>query len=166
MPIYEFYCRKCHTVFNFFSARIDTESRPGCPRCGLPELPRKPSRFATLKQVGEETEDDPFAGFDDSRLEGAMETLMAEAEGLADEEDPRAMAKMMRRFSELSGLQIGERMEEMMARLEAGEDPESLEEEAGELGDDESLDDFFKLKKALGEGHRRRPRIDEELYFL
>lgn len=166
MPIYEFYCRECHTVFNFFSARIDTEARPGCPRCGLPELPRKPSRFATLKQVGEEAEDDAFAGFDDSRLEGAMETLMAEAGGLGDEEDPRAMAKMMRRFSELSGLQMGERMEEMMARLEAGEDPESLEEEAGGMGDDESLDDFFQLKKALREGHRKRPRIDEELYFL
>lgn len=166
MPIYEFYCRQCHTVFNFFSARIDTEARPGCPRCGLPELPRKPSRFATLKHGGEEAADDPFAGFDDSRLEGAMESLMAEAEGLGDEEDPRAMAKMMRRFTELSGLQMGERMEEMMARLEAGEDPEALEDEAGGMEDDESFDDFFKLKKALREGRRRRPRVDEELYFL
>jgi len=76
------------------------------------------------------------------------------------------MAKMMRRFTELSGLQMGERMEEMMTRLEAGEDPEALEEEAEDLGEDEGLDDFFQLKKALREGRRRRPRVDEELYFL
>jgi putative FmdB family regulatory protein len=167
MPIYEFYCHPCHTVYNFFSARVDTGTRPACPRCGLPELPRKPSRFATLKHGGEDAEDgDPFAGFDDSRLEGAMESLLSETEGLGDEEDPRAMARLMRRFSELSGLEMGDRMEEMTARLEAGEDPDALEEEVGDLGDGESLDDFFRLKKALGEGRRRRLKVDEELYFL
>jgi putative FmdB family regulatory protein len=167
MPIYEFYCHGCHTVFSFFSARVTTEARPACPRCGSGELPRRPSRFATLKHSGEEAElSDPFAGLDDARLEGAMESLMAEAGGLEDEQDPRAMARLMRRFSHLSGLEMGDRMEEFVARLETGEDPEALEKEVEAVGDDEDLAGFFKLKKAFHEGRRKRPEVDEELYFL
>jgi len=45
MPIYEFYCVDCHTVFNFFSRRIDTEKRPSCPRCGRPGLERRLQQF-------------------------------------------------------------------------------------------------------------------------
>ena len=72
MPIYEFYCRDCHTVYSFFTPRMDTERQPACPRCELQDLERKPSRFATLKHRGEEDGEDPFAGLDESRLEGAM----------------------------------------------------------------------------------------------
>ena len=60
MPIYEFYCPDCHTIFNFFSARIETEKRPDCPRCGRSKLERRMSVFSHLnpavglrrKQVG------------------------------------------------------------------------------------------------------------------
>ncbi len=165
MPIYEFYCPDCHTVYNFFSARIDTAAQPDCPRCQRRDLERKPSTFATLKHQGEdEDSDDPFSGLDESKLEGAMETLMQEMGGLENEEDPRAMGRLMRRFGELSGLEMGDRMEDMIRRMEAGEDPESLEEDMGDdPGDD--FDDFFKLKKAVA-ARRRRPAVDDELYFL
>ncbi len=165
MPIYEFYCPDCHTVYSFFSARVAPDRRPDCPRCSRPNLERRPSSFATLRHRGDD-EPDPFESLDESRLEGAMETLMREAGGL-NEEDPRAMGRMMRRFGELTGLEMGGRMEELVQRMEAGEDPDRLEDEMdGELGDDESLDDFFRLKKALGERRSKRPRVDEELYFL
>ncbi|MCP3964377.1 MAG: zinc ribbon domain-containing protein [bacterium] len=167
MPIYEFYCPDCHTVFSFFSARIDTEARPDCPRCERAALTRKPSRFATLKSRGEEeAEDDPFAGLDESKMEGAMETLMREMDGVENEEDPRAMGRMMRRFGELSGLEMGDRMEDMVRRMEAGEDPESLEDEMGDDAESDDFEDFFRLKKAVAAGRRRRPQVDEELYFL
>ena len=169
MPIYEFYCPDCHTVFNFFSARIDTAARPDCPRCERRELERKPSRFATLKsRADEEGEDDlppGLEGLDEAKIEGAMESLMREMDGMEHEEDPRAMGRMMRRFSELSGLEMGDRMEEMIQRMEAGEDPENLEEEMGDDLEGESFDDFFKLKKAAA-ARRRRPRVDDDLYFL
>jgi len=166
MPIYEFYCQSCHTVFNFFSSRINTQTRPSCPRCGRPELPRKPSRFATLRHAGDE-EQDPFEAFDDSRLEGAMESLIGEMGERDNEEDPRAMGRLMRRFSDLSGLEMGARMEEFVERLEAGEDPENLEQEMeGSLGDDASLEEFFQLRKAATDRRSRRPRLDDELYFL
>ena len=40
MPIYEFYCPDCNTLFNFFSSRINTEKKPDCPKCGRKELDR------------------------------------------------------------------------------------------------------------------------------
>ncbi|MCK4728291.1 MAG: zinc ribbon domain-containing protein, partial [Desulfobacterales bacterium] len=33
MPIYEFYCEDCNTIFNFFSRSVNTTKRPPCPRC-------------------------------------------------------------------------------------------------------------------------------------
>jgi putative FmdB family regulatory protein len=165
MPIYEFYCPDCHTIFSFFSPRPDPAAQPGCPRCGRPELARQPSRFATLRHRGEE-EPDALDALDDAKMEGAMESLMREMDGLENEDDPRAMARMMRRFSEVSGLEMGERMEEMVARMEAGEDPESLEQEMDETLDDDSLDELFQLRKAARERRARRPRVDDELYFL
>ncbi|HVS03657.1 MAG TPA: zinc ribbon domain-containing protein, partial [Thermoanaerobaculia bacterium] len=132
MPIYEFYCGRCNMLFNFFSASIDTESRPQCPRCHEERLERRPARFATLKGVGGgdegEGEDDPFAGLDEERMERAMESLAGEMEGMEDEEDPRQMARFFRRFGEAAGMRPGPKMEEMLRRLEAGEDPDALEE--------------------------------------
>ena len=126
-----------------------------------------PSTFATLKNRQESEDEDPFDGLDESKLEGAMDSLMRELGGV-DEEDPRAMGRMMRRFGELTGLEMGGRLEEMVQRIEAGEDPDGLEAELGDdLGDDVSMEDFFKLKKALGGDRRpRRPKVDEDLYFL
>ncbi len=167
MPIYEFYCRTCHVVYNFFSARIDTTAKPQCPRCDRPDLERKPSRFATLKQQPDaEGEEAPMAGFDESKIEGAMESLMGEMGSLEEDDDPRAMGRMMRRFGELSGLEMGDRMEEIVGRMEAGEDPESLEKEMGNEMEGEDISDFFKLKQAAARARKRHPRVDDELYFL
>jgi putative FmdB family regulatory protein len=168
MPIYEFYCGDCHTVYSFFTSKIDLGRRPACPQCERPDLERKPSRFATLKHRGDAPDEDPFAGLDESRLEGAMNSLMGEMAHV-NEEDPRAMGQFMRRFSKLTGLELGGRMEDLVARMEAGEDPEALEAEIeGEMGDGgegESFEDFFKLKTALVE-RKRTPRVDDELYFF
>jgi len=38
MPIYEFYCEPCHTIYNFFSRSVNTGKRPACPKCGQGEL--------------------------------------------------------------------------------------------------------------------------------
>lgn len=165
MPIYEFYCRDCHTIFSFYSARINTAARPVCPRCQKVELERKPSTFATLRHGGKD-EPDPLAALDDPRLAGAMESLMGEMGDGADEQDPRAIGQFMRRFSDLAGLQMGEQLEDLVRRLEAGEDPDRLEQELGDgpEDDDEALRELFKLKQAALS--HRRPRVDETLYFL
>ena len=175
MPIYEFYCSACHTLFNFFSARIDTVSRPSCPRCGRPELERRPARFATLTRSSsteaegdDGEEDNPLPGVDEARLERAMESMAGEMEGIGDEEDPRQMARFFRRFGDAAGMRLGPRMEEMLRRLEKGEDMESLEEEMGDVeeGAEGELDEWFQLKETAKRLRQRRPRVDETLYFL
>jgi len=54
MPVYEFYCPDCHTIFNFFSRRVDTETRPTCPACSRPDLERQAFPFAISKARGEQ----------------------------------------------------------------------------------------------------------------
>lgn len=180
MPIYEFYCPDCNTVFSFFSSAISPDASPACPRCGRQRLGRRPSRFAALrggrKASDAEESDSMLPGVDDARMESAMESLAGEMESLGEsaEEDPRTMARFFRRFGEMSGLELGPRMEEMVRRLESGEDPEALEDEMGgggpegEEGDEgaggDDLEEFFRMKKVLAA--RRKPKVDETLYFL
>jgi putative FmdB family regulatory protein len=166
VPIYEFYCSDCHTIFNFFSSTVATDACPVCPQCGKVELPRRPSTFATLKHQGTEEAPTPFDNLDETKLEGAMATLAQEMGDLGEDEDPRRLGAFFRRFGELSGLELGPRMEDALRRLESGEDIESLEDEMGDdLDDDESMEEFFKLKKAALR-RRARPKVDDTLYFL
>ena len=170
MPIYEFYCEACNTLLNFFSATIDTEKKPDCPRCGKRELERRPARFATLtsRAEAEDADDELFGDLDEERLEAAMAGLESEFAGMDEENpDPRQMAQVMRKLGQATGLEMGPKMEEMIARLESGADPEALEEEMGDLdGDDDAVDDFFRLKKLAGMPQHRRPQVDDELYFF
>ena len=175
MPIYEFYCSACHMLYNFMSPRIDTTTRPACPRCGRPELERRPARFATLKRSAadadaeaEGEEDNPFPGLDEERLERAMESMSGELEGIGDEENPRQMARFFRRFGEAAGMRLGPRMEEMLGRLEKGEDMEALEDEMGDVeeGAEGELDEWFQLKETAKRLRERKPKLDVKLYFL
>ncbi|HUO86932.1 MAG TPA: zinc ribbon domain-containing protein [Thermoanaerobaculia bacterium] len=178
MPIYELYCADCDTLFNFFSPTVDTTTRPPCPRCGERTLERRPARFATLTRStaaggDEAAEDDPFRelGVDEERLGAAFESAMAEIEGSGDAaEDPRQVARLFRRVGESAGLEPGPQMEEMLRRLEAGDDPDRLEEEMGDAfdgGEGEEGDPLAELfRKKRPRGGRRRPRVDEELYFF
>ncbi|WP_456387886.1 FmdB family zinc ribbon protein [Desulfolithobacter sp.] len=164
MPIYEFFCEECNTIFNFFSRRINTETRPGCPQCGRKELQKMMSPFATVGKAKEEDSDDPLAGLDESRMEKAFESLMREAENI-NEDDPRQMADLMRKFTEKTGISLGEQMEEALARMEAGEDPDQIEQEMGDLLDGDDAFSLDGMKKKL-RGTRKTPRRDEKLYEM
>ena len=168
MPIYEFYCQSCHAILSFFSASSTLEAQPSCPRCGRRDLPRRPSSFAMLRRRGgadEEDEPSPLDDLDESRTGGAMETLMREMGELDDNAEPRQVGAFFRRFSDLAGLEMGPRMEDALARLEAGQELDELEAEFEDLGEEDSLGDLFRMKKAV-ERRRRRPQVDPELYFL
>ena len=126
MPVYEFYCADCHAIFNFLSRSVNINKRPTCPRCGRPELDRQVSRFAISKNRPEPDQEGLPAGLDEEKMEQAMMALAGEMEGV-NEDDPRAMAHFMRKFSALTGMELGEEAQEAMRRLEAGEDPEQIE---------------------------------------
>jgi putative FmdB family regulatory protein len=170
MPIYEFYCEDCHRVYRFLSRRIDSTSRPACPRCGRPEISRRVSTFAVSRGLSEPSAPDPFENMDEAALERAMAGIASEAEGL-DENDPRQAAQLMRKMFRATGTPMGGAVEEMLQRMEAGEDPEAVEAELGDALDDSLPGD--------GEGGhpsggarlarlRRRlpPDVDPELYEL
>ena len=80
--------------------------------------------------------DDLPPGFDESKFEQAMEQLAREADGL-DDEDPRQAARMMRKLYESTGMKLSDKMEEAMRRMESGEDPDKIEEEMGDVLDEE-----------------------------
>jgi putative FmdB family regulatory protein len=163
MPVYEFYCSDCHTIFNFLSRRVNTDKRPACPRCSRPELERQVSRFAFSRGRTEEPESEGMPDLDESRLEKAMMSLAGEMEGI-DENDPRQMARFMRKFSAATGMNLGDGFQEAMRRLEAGEDPELIEQEMGDLFDGENPFPGQGMKRI-----RRKyvpPAHDETLYTL
>jgi len=178
VPIYEFYCADCHTVFNFLSKTINTTKRPACPRCKRPKLERRVSRFAISRGRRESSESpvspesDPALGdLDESRMERMMEELARESDGL-NEDDPRQMARMMRKLYEGAGLPLSDRMQKAMRRLESGEDPDKIEEEMGDLLDEE--DPLLGAETGgTGAGRLRGlarklrpPNVDETLYDL
>lgn len=174
LPIYEFYCSRCHTIFNFYSRAVNTTKRPPCPRCKAPRLERKVSSFAISRgqspPEGEGAPDLPglsnMPNLDDARVEQAMAELAREAEG-AREDDPRQMAQLMRKLYDATGMKLGSGMEEAVRRMEAGEDPEKIEEEMGDLLEGE--DPF--LAEGGGKAGRltrklKPPSVDETLYEL
>ena len=65
-----------------------------------------------------------------------MQALAGEMDSL-DENDPRQGAQLMRKLFDATGLPVGGGMEEALRRMEAGEDPEKIEEDMGDvLGED------------------------------
>lgn len=167
MPVYEFYCSDCHAIFNFLSRKVNTEKCPTCPRCGRPQLDRQVSRFAISKNRPESDAEGLPAGMDEEKMEQVMMSLAGEMDGI-DENDPRAMAKFMRRFTEMTGMNLGDEAQEAMYRLEAGEDPEQIEAEMGELfGGGDNLDGLFGKERLAKLKHRLAPpEHDDTLYTL
>ena len=89
---------------------------------------------------------------------------MREAEHI-NEEDPRQMAMLMRKFFDKTGFSLGGQMKEAIARMEAGDDPEQIEQEMGDLMDSEELFSLDTMKKK-NQPDVRRPLRDERLYEL
>lgn len=145
MPIYEFYCRDCNTVFQFYSRTVNPEKTPLCPKdSGHSPLERQMSRFAMGRPAGSGENTPSEAGetengaspMDDPRVEAKMMDLMSRMEGM-DENDGRAMGRMMRELAQLTGEGANDpAMQEAIRRLEDGEDPERVEEIVGDAWGD------------------------------
>ena len=163
MPIYEFYCHKCNTIYNFFSRSVNTDKVPDCPKCGKVKLKRKVSIFATISGRKEEDCDSGMPNIDESKMEKAMAMLAGEA-GRINEDDPRAAAQLMRKLSDATGLKMGAGMEEALSRMERGEDPDKIEEEMGDLLEGE--EPFIVESTSKAAKRKPKPKVDEKLYEL
>lgn len=142
MPIYEFACPRCRVIFNFLSKKLNPEAMPACPKCGCRRLSKQVSSFALGKSAGEAG----GAGmqgfgadhFDDPRVERAMGELEREATSL-DEANPKHMARLLRKMqSILPPAAVSKEFDQAIRRLEAGEDPDTIEADMGP-----ALDDFM-----------------------
>lgn len=164
MPIYEFYCKDCNTIFNFFSKTINTRKKPKCPKCKQKTLERQMSAFAFTGRATEDGDMDDLP-FDESKMEKAMQMMTAEADGI-NEDDPRQAANLMRKLTDVTGMQLGSGMQEALRRMEKGEDPDQIEAEMGDLLEEE---DPFILPEKKGHsirGKQSAPQRDETLYDL
>lgn len=164
MPIYEFYCDTCNTIFNFFSRTVNTTKKPKCPKCNKKDLQRRMSAFAIAGKAKEENGMDDLP-FDESKMEQAMGMLAGEAEKI-NEDDPRQAANLMRKLTDMTGLELGPGMTEALRRMERGEDPDQIEAEMGDLLSDDA--ELLKGGKKGGRAGtaRRPPTHDDELYYL
>ena len=119
MPIYEYGCQDCgRKLAVFWRSRADAKT-PTCQRCGSDNMTRLVSRVRVLRS--EESRMDSLA--DDSALADL------------DENDPRSLGRWMRKMSQEMGEDLGPEFDEIVGRLEAGEDPEEIEKSMPEMSD-------------------------------
>ncbi|MBI3928157.1 MAG: zinc ribbon domain-containing protein [Armatimonadetes bacterium] len=120
MPIYEYGCHDCRKRVSVFYRTVAAarSKDPECPRCGGSRLTRLVSRVTRLRS-------------DETRLES-----LADPSGMSALEngDPRTIARWMKDMSREMGEDLGGEFHEVVDRLEAGEDPESIEKTLGDLG--------------------------------
>ena len=171
MPIYEFYCKDCNAIYQFFSKRVEPEKIPNCPKHeshGL--LDRQMSRFAMGRPQSQASAESSSEGgpaamegqggpnLDDPRVEAKMMDLMSRMESM-DENDGRAMGRMMRELADITGEGAKDpAMQEAIRRLEAGEDPEKVEEIVSDAYGEDAL--------GGGGGAMGAPSYDGGLYDL
>jgi len=141
MPIYEFYSPDTNKVYSFYARSLAYAGKtPRCPDGPKYRMEKLISSFAVLgrsakkeAEAKEAAKDMPGGGPEDARMEVAMQAMEREFSGMdEDNPDPRQLGRMMRRMSELTGEKMPAEMEEMTRRLEAGEDPDKLEEKFGD----------------------------------
>ncbi len=168
MPIYEFYSPDTNKVYSFF-ARTLAQGRkiPRCPDRPGARMERMISRFAVTGRAVEKNT--PPGDEADPRMERVMAEMQSEMAAMDEANpDPRALGRMMRKMTEATGQTMPGEMEQMIRRLEAGEDPEKLEEEFGDAF--EGMEDLPGGEEA-GEGgvaraRVRRPVKDPALYEM
>ena len=138
MPIYEYYSPETNRIYSFYAKTLaQGRTIPACPDHPRARMQKLVSGFAIGGGRAQGEDAAPPSGgtggdaAEDVRMEAAMGAMEREFAGM-DENDPKAMARMMRRMAEVSGEKLDGPMEEAMRKLEEGADPEALEEQLGD----------------------------------
>jgi putative FmdB family regulatory protein len=116
MPIYEYRCEDCRKKVSILTLRVSETVDERCPQCGGRKLRRLLSRFSM------------------PRSEEARLDALADPSGLGDldENDPKSMARWMRRMGKELGDELGgDEVDQMVEELESG----AAEGDSGDDGD-------------------------------
>jgi len=108
MPIYEYYCADCEQQVDIFFRRFsDVEKiEKICPSCGSQNLTKRIGQVAVLF--------------------GALEPQTQTAPSKKND-NPGELARLMREASDKSGKDFGQEFQEVVHRLEKGENPKHIE---------------------------------------
>jgi len=119
MPDYPYICLDCNKRFSIFLTYQEYDAAEiSCPHCGSQNVTRRLGRVR-------------FARSEESRLDS-----LADPSQLAGiEDDPQAMAKLMKQMSSELGEDPGPEFNEVVDRLEKGQSPEQIERDLPDLGD-------------------------------
>jgi putative FmdB family regulatory protein len=119
MPIYEYECAECHRRTSVLTTRVGERVRPVCKHCGCRRLARVMSRFAMPRS-------------EERRLDALADSS---ALGDLDENDPKSVAKMMRKLGKEMGDEAGPEFDQAVEELESGK--LGNDDGEGDLGGDE-----------------------------
>lgn len=105
MPIYEYRCNQCKRRVSILVMKVGDQQGLSCTFCKSKDLTRLFSRFATIRS-------------EESRLES-----LADPSNLAglDENDPKSMARWMKKMGRELGEDVGEDFDAEMDRALSGE---------------------------------------------
>lgn len=125
MPTYDFVCNSCQKRFDVFMTFSEYGNQPvNCTHCESGDVRRRMTKVRIARS-------------DESRLESAANDFA----GLDSLEDnPRALAQMMRKMGNEMGEDLPEEFDEVVDRLEAGQNPEEIESALPDLGTDSAND--------------------------
>ena len=115
MPVYEYRCNGCKRKVTVFVRGFSEVSKTACMECGSNNLTRLISRVVVHKTYTDVYDD---ILNDRELVSGMMQN------------DPRALAKWSRKMEGAAGDDIGPEYEEMMDRMERGD---NLEDVMGEM---------------------------------
>ena len=134
MPIYEFYSPDTNRIYSFFARSLaQGRTTPRCPDNPNARMEREVSRFAVTGRAQEKSDAAEGLNPQDPRMERVMAEMEREMSSMSDDNpDPRQIGRLMRKMTEATGQKMPEQMEQMIQRLEKGEDPEKLEAEFGD----------------------------------
>ncbi len=104
MPIYEYRCTDCRKRSSILVLSSKNPPPAICKHCQGRNLERVMSRFAAPKS-------------EDARLESLADPSKL---GDVDENDPRSMAKFMKKMGQEMGEDFGDEMDQAMEETEAG----------------------------------------------
>lgn len=119
MPIYEYRCQDCGRRVTVLHRSLTDIKQPTCPRCQGQNLKRLISNISVVRS-------------EETRLESLADPSNW---GNLDEDDPKSLARFVKKMSNEMGEDLGPEFEEVVDRLEAGQTPEEIEDAMPDFGE-------------------------------